>query len=115
MRKKNQKEKNTFFERVYKIVAQIPYGKVATYGDIAEACGSRSSARMVGWVVNGAAGKLPCHRVVNRYGALTGKMHFGDPDLMRDLLESEGVTFKDDDCVNLKKHLWKPEKTFVET
>jgi O-6-methylguanine DNA methyltransferase len=105
-------KKQDFFSKVYKIVAKIPYGKVATYGDIAEACGIRSSARTVGWALNGAKDLgLPCHRVVNRFGALTGKMHFGGPDLMKELLQSEGIEFDKDDCVILEKYLWKPKHT----
>lgn len=107
-KKKNKRQ--DFFSKVYKIVAKIPYGKVATYGDIAEACGLRSSARTVGWALNGAKESgLPCHRVVNRFGALTGKMHFGSPDLMKELLLSEGIEFDEDDCVILEKYLWKPK------
>ena len=103
--KKNNKD---FFDRVYEVVAKIPYGKVTTYGAIAEVCGIRSAARTVGWALNGAAASgLPCHRVVNRFGALTGKVHFGDPNLMEELLRSEGVKFLDDGCVDLEKHLWK--------
>ena len=107
---KRKIKKQDFFSRVYKIVAKIPYGRVATYGDIAEACGIRSSARTVGWALNGAKESgLPCHRVVNRFGALTGKMHFGSPDLMKELLQSEGIEFDKDDCVILEKYLWKPK------
>lgn len=103
------KKKEDFFDKVYKIVARIPYGKVTTYGAIAEACGIRSSARMVGWAINGAKETgLPCHRVVNRFGALTGKMHFGSPTLMEELLKSEGIEFDKAGCVNLGKHLWIP-------
>jgi methylated-DNA-protein-cysteine methyltransferase related protein len=110
--KKKKKKKLDFFDKVYNIVRKIPYGKVATYGDIAEACGIRSSARTVGWALNGAKESgIPCHRVVNRFGALTGKLHFGSPDIMEDLLRSEGVEFKDDGCVNLDKYLWKPKKS----
>src|SRR5690606_23782795 len=108
------KKRKDFFDKVYKIVAQIPYGKVATYGDIAEACGIRSSARTVGWALNGAKDSgLPCHRVVNRFGALTGRMHFGDYDLMENLLRAEGVEFDENGCVRLDKHLWKPKKVKV--
>jgi len=104
------KKSEDFFSRVYMIVAKIPYGRVATYGDIAEACGIRSSARTVGWALNGAKEYgLPCHRVVNRFGALTGKMHFGSQDLMKELLQSEGIEFDKNDCVILKKYLWKPK------
>lgn len=105
------KHKEDFFDRVYSLVAKIPKGKVTTYGAIAEACGIRSSARTVGWALNGAKdSNLPCHRVVNRFGALTGKIHFGDPNLMEDLLRSEGVEFDAGGCVNMKKHLWLPKK-----
>ncbi len=105
--KKNNKD---FFDRVYEVVAKIPYGKVTTYGAIAEVCGIRSAARTVGWALNGAAASgLPCHRVVNRFGALTGKVHFGDPNLMEELLRAEGVNFLDDGCVDMEKHLWKPK------
>ena len=100
--------KSDFFDRVYKVVAKIPYGKVTTYGAIAEVCGVKSSARTVGWALNSAANSnLPCHRVVNRFGALSGKIHFSSPTLMQELLESEGIEFIDE-CVNLEKHLWKP-------
>jgi methylated-DNA-protein-cysteine methyltransferase-like protein len=109
-KKTSVKKKNDFFDKVYKIVAKIPYGKVATYGDIAEACGIRSSARTVGWALNGAKDSgLPCHRVVNRFGALTGKLHFGSYDIMEDLLRSEGVKFDKDGCVILKDFLWSPQ------
>lgn len=71
-------ERETFFERVWDVVARIPPGKVTTYGDIAEYLGVRSAARTVGWALNGAAARgLPCHRVVNRFGALTGECEKG--------------------------------------
>lgn len=105
------KKKQDFFDRVYKLISKIPKGKVTTYGLLAEACGIKSAARTVGWALNGASSSnLPCHRVVNRYGALTGKIHFGDPTLMENLLKSEGVLFKEDGCVEMKKHLWIPPK-----
>ncbi len=105
------RKKKDFFERVFEVVAQIPYGKVTTYGEIAEVCGIRSAARTVGWALNGTKDSgLPCHRVVNRFGALTGRLHFGDPNLMEDLLRSEGIEFDDNHCVKMDKHLWKPEK-----
>ena len=108
----NDKSKSNqdFFNKVYRITKRIPYGKVSTYGDIAEACGIRSSARTVGWALNGCGQDIPAHRVVNRFGALTGKIHFGDPNLMEELLRSEGVEFDENDCVRLDKHLWKPKK-----
>jgi O-6-methylguanine DNA methyltransferase len=107
----NKKSRSDFFDRIYAVVEKIPYGKVTTYGHIAEACGIKSAARTVGWALNGSKDSgLPCHRVVNRYGALTGKMHFGDPTIMEDLLRSEGVEFDDKGCVKLDKYLWTPRK-----
>ncbi|MDX1439124.1 MAG: MGMT family protein [Rubricoccaceae bacterium] len=105
-----------FFDNVWQVVAQIPYGRVTTYGHIAEHLGSRSASRAVGWALN-AVGKLnpapspmelPCHRVVNRFGGLTGKRHFATPDIMEERLRSEGIAFDDDGCVVLDKHLWIP-------
>lgn len=105
--------KNDFFDRVYEVVKEIPYGKVTTYGHIAEVCGIKSAARTVGWALNGTKDSgLPCHRVVNRYGALTGKMHFGDPTIMEDLLRSEGIEFDADGCVKMEKYLWIPKERF---
>jgi len=109
--KSGTRRKEDFFDRVYKIVAKIPKGKVTTYGHIAEACGIRSSARTVGWALNSSKGTgLPCHRVVNRVGALTGKFHFGDAHLMKDLLRAEGIEFDEKGRVKLEKYLWKPRK-----
>lgn len=111
--KKNIKvssNKLDFFQKVYSFTKKIPYGKVSTYGDIAEACGIRSSARTVGWALNGCSPEIPAHRVVNRFGALTGKIHFGDPNLMEELLKSEGVEFDEKGCVRLDKHLWVPNQ-----
>ena len=96
-------------EKIYKIVNSIPKGKVTTYGTIAKAIGLRSSARYVGWVLNSSKNKegVPAHRVVNRNGELTGKMHFPTPTYMRDMLEAEGVTFKED-RVDMGVHFWQP-------
>ena len=105
------KDKENFFDRVYKVVERIPYGKVTTYGAIAEYCGIKSAARTVGWALNGAKESgLPCHRVVNRFGALSGKIHFGDPNLMEDLLVSEGIEFDKNDYVKIDKYFWDPNQ-----
>jgi methylated-DNA-protein-cysteine methyltransferase-like protein len=105
---KSDKKKKDFFNKVYDITKKIPYGRVTTYGHIAEACGIKSAARTVGWALNGCGPDIPAHRVVNRYGALTGKIHFGDPNLMEELLRNEGVEFDKNGCVNLEKYLWIP-------
>jgi methylated-DNA-protein-cysteine methyltransferase-like protein len=100
-----------FFEQVFDIVRQIPKGRVTSYGAIAAALGTKSSARMVGWALNGCHGlqpPVPAHRVVNRKGLLTGKIHFAYPEQMHELLEKEGVQVKDDEVVNFDKLFWNP-------
>ena len=98
-----------FFARVRRLVEQIPEGRVTTYGAIARAAGSAGAARTVGWVLHGAvASGLPCHRVVNRNGALSGARHFETPFAMEERLRAEGVTFDDEGCVRLDRHGWTP-------
>lgn len=103
----------SFFEKVYEVTKIIPFGRVTTYGAIAKYLGAARSARMVGWALNGTKNHLqdiPAHRVVNRKGMLTGKVHFGQENLMRDLLESEGVKIQDNEIVNFKEVFWDPVK-----
>jgi methylated-DNA-protein-cysteine methyltransferase-like protein len=103
-----------FFERVYDVVRQIPYGKVTSYGAIAKALGTARSARMVGWAMNACHNleDVPAHRVVNRNGLLTGKHHFDGTNLMQQLLENEGVTVINNQIVDFESHFWEPEMTF---
>ncbi len=101
----------TFFEDVYDVVRQIPKGRVTSYGAIAVYLGTKLSARMVGWAMNGAGKvkpKVPAQRVVNRNGMLTGKMHFDTPAQMQELLEKDGVKVKDDTVVDFEKRFWDP-------
>jgi methylated-DNA-protein-cysteine methyltransferase-like protein len=102
---------DNFFERVYFIVRQIPYGKVTSYGAIAKALGTARSARMVGWAMNASHSleDVPAHRVVNRKGLLTGKLHFDGTNLMQQLLENEGIVVVDNQIVDFEKHFWQPE------
>ena len=105
-------EKEDFFSRVWRVVEDIPTGHVTTYGHIATALGATRSARMVGWALNAASGlPIPCHRVVNRFGGLSGSLHFGGPHIMEDMLRSEGIAFDDENCVLLDKHLWVPSES----
>ena len=99
-----------FFHDVYEVVRLVPRGRVTTYGAIAEYLGLKSSARMVGWAMNSAhvLANVPAHRVVNRQGLLTGKMHFATPDQMQQLLEAEGVVVKDDQVQDFERHFWDP-------
>jgi methylated-DNA-protein-cysteine methyltransferase-like protein len=85
----------SFFERVYKVVRQIPYGRVTNYGAIAKYLGAARSSRLVGYAMNASHTKdVPAHRVVNRNGLLTGKHHFEGTKLMQQLLENEGISVK---------------------
>ncbi len=103
-----------FFERVYFIAKQIPFGKVTSYGAIARALGSGRSARMVGWAMNASHNleDVPAHRVVNRKGLLTGKHHFDGTNLMQQLLESEGIVIVENQIQDLEKVFWSPEIEF---
>lgn len=105
------KKEESFFNLVYEVVRQIPRGRVTSYGAIAACLGTRLSARMVGWAMNSAHDpmlKIPAHRVVNRNGMLTGKIHFGNNGEMQKLLEKENIKVKDDVVVDFKKKFWDP-------
>jgi methylated-DNA-protein-cysteine methyltransferase-like protein len=105
------RKEHSFFELVYEVARQIPKGRVTSYGAIANCLGTKLSARMVGWAMNGAhkvKPRVPAHRVVNRNGMLSGKHHFGTPDKMQQLLEKEGVKVKDDTVLEFSKLFWDP-------
>lgn len=101
----------SFFDKVYEVVRQIPYGRVTSYGAIAKYLGAARSARMVGWAMNNSHDKdVPAHRVVNRVGVLTGKHHFDGTNLMQQILENEGLQIVDNQIIDFKKHFWDPGK-----
>ena len=105
------KRDESFFDLVYEVVRQIPYGRITSYGAVAACLGAKSSARMVGWAMNGShrvRPKVPAHRVVNRNGMLSGKFHFGTPTAMENLLKKEGIQVKDDRVIDFKKLFWDP-------
>ena len=101
---------DNFFQKVYKVAKLIPFGRVTSYGAIANYLGSGKSARMVGWAMNAAhnLNDVPAHRVVNRIGVLTGKHHFDGTNLMQQLLESEGVKINNNQILNFKDLFWDP-------
>jgi methylated-DNA-protein-cysteine methyltransferase related protein len=106
-----RRQSDSFFENVFDVVRLIPFGRITSYGAIAEYLGSRGSARMVGWAMNASHSQVtdvPAHRVVNRNGLLTGKQHFGSPKLMQQLLESEGIKVKKDKVVQFTELFWNP-------
>ena len=102
-----------FFELVYEVTRQIPKGRVTSYGAIARCLGTKMSARMVGWAMNGsrkAKIRIPAHRVVNRNGMLVGRHHFKTPDEMEMLLKKEGIRVKNNTVVDFDKLFWDPVK-----
>ncbi|MDE5564311.1 MAG: MGMT family protein [Oscillospiraceae bacterium] len=98
----------TVFERIYAVVRQIPAGKTATYGIVAQLAGNPKWARAVGYALhsNPEPGVIPCHRVVNRFGGLAPAFAFGGEQQQRALLEAEGVLFRPDGTVDLEACLW---------
>jgi len=111
------KQEDNFFELVHQVARLIPKGRVTSYGAIAACLGAKSSARMVGWAMNSshqAKPKVPAHRVVNRNGMLSGKMHFSDPNKMQQLLEKEGLKVENDQVVDFPRYFWDPATAFKE-
>jgi len=100
----------SFFEKVYEVVRLIPEGRVTSYGAIARYLGSAKSARVVGYAMNNShdMDDIPAQRVVNRFGLLTGKHHFGGTSAMQQLLEAEGIKVKENQILNFKEILWDP-------
>jgi methylated-DNA-protein-cysteine methyltransferase-like protein len=100
-------DKDKFFQKVYKIVREIPQGRVATYGQLAGFLGTKD-ARKVGWALHGNKDlKTPCHRVVNKDGRVAPNYAFGSWKEQKLKLLSEGIKFVDETHVDLKKFLWK--------
>lgn len=98
------------FEKIYSIVAKIPEGKVATYGQIAAMAGMPKGARVVGWAMRAVPEgmSIPCHRVVNKTGNLAPDYAFGSREIQRSILEAEGIVFRRDGTIHMESQLWKP-------
>ncbi len=104
--------KSDYYEKVYRVVRDIPKGRVTTYGAIARHLGIASGARMVGYALNNLVhsekgADVPAHRVVNRLGQLTGRGYFPG-DTMREKLMQEEIEFTEPYTVNIEKHFWDP-------
>lgn len=99
-------EKSTF-EKIYDVVKQIPKGKVATYGQVAELAGNKRWSRVVGYALhaNPNPQEIPCHRVVNRLGEVSKAFAFGGENSQIALLEEEGVKLENGK-VDLEKYRW---------
>lgn len=105
-----QKSDN-FFQDVWEVARLVPTGRVTTYGAIAKFLGSPGAARMVGWAMNASSNAeppVPAQRVVNRVGMLSGKAHFDGPNLMQELLESEGVKVENNQVMDFDSLFWDP-------
>jgi methylated-DNA-protein-cysteine methyltransferase-like protein len=100
---------DNYLDLVYTVVRRIPRGRVTTYGALADYL-ALGSARMVGWALHQSIGTadVPAHRVVNRKGELTGRLHFPTPTLMQQLLESEGITVVNNCVQDFEQHFWHP-------
>jgi methylated-DNA-protein-cysteine methyltransferase-like protein len=102
----SKKGKPGLFDLIYRAVSNIPYGKVATYGQVAKVVGIKD-ARKVGWALHvNKKPETPCHRMVNREGRVAVSFAFGGREGQKKRLRSEGITFKDAERVNLNRHLW---------
>ena len=104
-------KKDSFFQDVWDVVKLIPRGRVTSYGALAKSLGSPGAARMVGWAMNASHSSdeaVPAQRVVNRIGMLSGAAHFSGPNLMQQLLESEGIKVENNQVVDFEKHFWDP-------
>jgi len=105
------------YSRIFKVVQEIPPGRVCNYGTIARFIGSPRGSRLVGWAMNNSHTSeeyVPAHRVVNRIGMLSGKHHFPGEDLMQQLLENEGIVVIDDQIQDFEKHFWDPMQELPE-
>lgn len=110
---KYSSESFSFFDNVYEVVRLIPRGRVSSYGAIAKYLGSAGASRMVGWAMNQSHTQIPyvpAHRVLNRNGLLTGKAHFGPDEMMKKLLEAEGIQVEKDRVIEFEKIFWDPFK-----
>ena len=102
---------NDFFQNVFDVVRLIPKGRVTSYGAIAKYLGTSGSSRMVGWAMNAShhvKPKVPAHRVVNRNGMLTSKMHFETPTKMQELLAKEKIKVQNETVLDFEKLFWDP-------
>jgi methylated-DNA-protein-cysteine methyltransferase-like protein len=104
------------YQKIYAIVQQIPYGQVATYGQVAELAGLPRRARLVGYALFRVAPEMdvPWHRVINAKGEISmSPFREGNDYLQRSLLEDEGVEFNQHGKVDLRQYLWQPDEMLL--
>ena len=109
-------EEEGFFQRVYELTKQVPFGRVTSYGSIAKFLGTPRSARMVGWALNASHldDSIPAHRVVNKQGLLTGKHHFDGSNLMQQLLENENISVENNKIISFQEIYWDPNIELIQ-
>lgn len=101
-------EGKSTFQKIYEVVKEIPYGTVASYGQVAALAGNRRLAKVVGYAlhVNPNPEQIPCYRVVNVKGEVSKVFAFGGENRQRELLEQEGVQFLENGCVDMLQYRW---------
>jgi methylated-DNA-protein-cysteine methyltransferase related protein len=104
----------TLKAQVFALVKACPAGRVTTYGWIGKALGYPRGARMIGWIMNETPEGVPAQRVINSKGELSGSWAFGSPNLMRQLLEAEGIVFSAEERVDMKRFGWDPSRDLSE-
>jgi len=103
-----------YFDQVIETTRLIPEGRVSTYGAIADFL-ALGSARMVGWAMKNSFRSeeiVPAHRVLNSKGELSGRNAFGHPDMMAELLRSEGVEVRNNKVIDFQDRFWHPREIY---
>ena len=106
-------EKNNFYQKVYTTVSKIPYGKVATYSQIADLIYEYGRARQVGWALRRLKlpSNIPWHRVINSKGLISMSVSRNGTDWMqKELLVKEGIKFNAKMEIDIRKCIWKPKE-----
>lgn len=104
------------YPKIYEVVKLIPYGKVATYGQVADLAGLIGKPRVVGYALFRVTAntEIPWHRVVNAKGEISrSSLRDGNDDLQQLLLQEEGIVFQKSK-IDLKKYRWKPNFTLLD-
>lgn len=95
------------YDMIYEVVKQIPFGRVATYGQVAKLAGLPRQARLVGYALNALQDdSVPWHRVINSKGEISKRSTGVCESLQREMLEDEGVVFSRDNRISLEKYRW---------
>lgn len=103
--------KQNAYEKIYGVVRLIPFGKVATYGQIAELAGYGGKARLVGYALFrvGEGSDVPWQRVINAKGQVSESVFRNGSDFFqRSLLEEEGIKLDEQQKVDFKQYRWHP-------